>query len=95
MKRLLLFITALFMTAGCSFNGNPQRWPESDPVSGAAAVQGKIAFEASPYFPRLDFCNGEITPTLKLIKKFRTCQQTTEYTCGAASLRRVLDQWGM
>ena len=95
MKRLLLFIMALFMTAGCSFHGNPQRWPESDPVSGAAALQGKIAFETSPYFPRLDFYNGEITPTLKLIKRFRTCQQTTEYTCGAASLRMVLDHWGM
>ena len=88
-----LFI-AVFLAAGCSFN-NPQKWPETDPVSGAAALQGKITHRTSPYYPRLNFYRGGFSPTLKLIKGFRTCQQTTEYTCGAASLRMVLDHWKM
>ena len=91
-----LFFLAVVLTAvGCSSGTPPQKWPESDPISGAAALQGKIAFESSLYYPRHDFYNGDITPTLKLIKGFRTCQQTTEYTCGAASLRMVLDHWDL
>ena len=93
---VLFFFLAAFLTAvGCSSGTLPQKWPESDPVSGAAALQGKIRFESSPYYPRHDFYNGGVTPMLKLIEGFRTCQQTTEYTCGAASLRMVLDHWGL
>ena len=87
----LLILTA----AGCASNGVPQKWPESDPVSGAAEKLNQPAGKKSPYYPRLDFRKGGFSPTLKLITDFRTRQQTTEYTCGAASLLMVLDHWNL
>lgn len=48
------------------------------------------------YYLHPDFFNGcHISPTLKLIKEFKTCQQTTEYTCGVASLQMVLNHWNL
>lgn len=37
----------------------------------------------------IDFCDPELTPDLHLIPAFATYQQTTEYTCGAASARNM------
>lgn len=51
--------------------------------------------QKSPYYPRLDFFHGAVTPTLLLIKHFRTYRQTTEYTCGAAALWMLLNHWGI
>ena len=94
MSRIIL-PAVILMTGGCMAARSVQKWPESAPVSGAAAMLGKADRKNSPYYPHHDFFKGGITPTLKLIKGFRTCQQTTECTCGAASLRMVLDHWGM
>ena len=93
--RALLFTIIIILTAGCSSRIPPQQRQESASVSGAAAIRGKVTQKGSPYYRHPDFYNGGITPTLKLIKRFRTCKQTEEYTCGAASLRMVLDHWNL
>lgn len=92
---LMIFTAAAIFAAGCLSEPSTQKWPESAPVSGAAALLDKNTIQTSPYYTRHDFYNGGSSPTLKQIKKFRTCQQTTEYTCGAASLWMVLNHWGM
>ena len=55
----------------------------------------QISKKTSPYYNHLDFFNGNITPTLKIIKKFKTYQQSTDFTCGAASLLMVLNHWNI
>jgi hypothetical protein len=47
----------------------------------------------SPYFAHPDIYNMESTDTLTVIPNFETYQQTTEYSCGAASALMVLNHY--
>lgn len=88
-------VASMLVAAGCQTTyGTRQQWPENAPVSGAAKYARSLDRTSSPYYPRLDFYNGGFSPTLKLLREFRTCQQTTEYTCGAAAVWMVLNYWG-
>ena len=63
--------------------------------SGASCYDGMDDHFGSPYFSHLDVYNMTSTDTLTIIPNFETYQQTTEYTCGAASTLMVLNQYGV
>jgi predicted double-glycine peptidase len=58
---------------------------------GADSVERDGDHEASPYFSRLDYYNMESTETLTILPRFRTYQQTSEWSCGVAASLMVLD----
>ncbi len=61
---------------------------------GAAAFAGKTDHPASRYYVFNDYFNMESDETLHILTHFQTYQQTTEYTCGAASALMVLNWFG-
>ena len=61
---------------------------------GADAFDHAMDHAGSPYYTMIDFYDLEPTPELHLIPGFATYQQTTEYTCGAASALMVLNHFG-
>ncbi|OPJ57243.1 C39 family peptidase [Alkalithermobacter paradoxus] len=48
----------------------------------------------SPYFTQLDVYNLKSNDTLTILPKFKTYQQTTEYTCGPCCILMVLHHFG-
>ena len=63
--------------------------------SGATSYQNAGDHFVSQYYTHPDFYNMKSTDTLTIIPKFATYQQTTEYTCGAASSVMVLNHYGV
>ena len=63
--------------------------------AGASSFQNLLDAEESPYYVRRDYYDMESSGTLHLIPKFRTYQQTTEYSCGCAAALMVLDHYGI
>ena len=61
---------------------------------GAAAFSGKLDHKNSRYYVFNDYYNMESDETLHILSHFKTYQQTTEYTCGAASALMVLNWFG-
>ena len=53
---------------------------------GAYMSQGKHDIIDSPYFKYVDIFNTKSKGSLILLEKYKTYQQTSEYTCGIASL---------
>ena len=103
-KKIFLFTCGLFfLLAG--FGGGKQAaafddshkipYPTDIVLEGAASVDRLADAEDSPYFPRLDFYNMKSGGSLKILENFKTFQQTTEVTCGPASLIMVLEHYGM
>ncbi len=63
-------------------------------TSGASSYKGMGNITNSVYFPTLDFYNMKSTDYLTLLPKYKTYQQTTEYTCGPVSAMTVLHHFG-
>jgi len=61
---------------------------------GADSVERWGDHDGSPYFSRIDFYNAKPTDTLVILEKFRTQQQTTEWSCGVTTALMVLDWYG-
>lgn len=53
-------------------------------VSGPAKVAGKGNIDRSPYYVQMDFYNMKSEGSLTILPRFKTYQQTTEYTCAPA-----------
>lgn len=49
----------------------------------------------SPYWKTMDFFHMEDTDSLRILTGFETLQQSTEWTCGLASARMVMNWYGM
>lgn len=64
------------------------------PEDGADSVERQLDHVDSPYFSRPDFYNMESTDTLTILPKFRTLQQSSEWSCGVTSALMVLDYYG-
>lgn len=62
--------------------------------SGASAYQNSGDHTDSIYFAHPDYYNMTSTDTLTILTNFKTYQQTTEYTCGPASVLMVLNYFG-
>lgn len=95
---LLLVGTCLMgmTTYGKSAKENIIPFPEGYDYlsSGASSYDGLGNVGKSPYFPVFDFYNMKGTDNLTLLSKFKTYQQTTEYTCGAVAGLTVLHHLG-
>lgn len=102
----LLLILSLFLISACSGNSSDSadkdigkhqiEYPKSYKTdeAGASSYDGSNDTENSPYFKKLDFYNMESKDSLTIIPKFKTYQQTTEYSCGPASAVMVLEHFG-
>jgi hypothetical protein len=64
------------------------------PDDGADSVERSGDHPDSPYFSSVDFYNAESTDTLTILPKFKTLQQTSEWSCGVATALTVLDFYG-
>jgi hypothetical protein len=63
------------------------------PEDGADSIERDGDHKDSPYFNRVDFYNAQSTDTLTIIPKFKTMQQSSEWSCGVASALMVLDYY--
>ena len=61
---------------------------------GADSVERDGDQKESPYFKHPDFYNMKSTSTLTLLPKFKTIQQTSEWSCGVDSELMVLQYYG-
>ena len=72
----------------------PQKYGNSPSLDGASSFCGITEHPQSRYYVANDFFHMKSDATLHLLSQFRTYQQTTEYTCGAASALMVLNWFG-
>ena len=63
-------------------------------TAGASAADNMGDYANSPYFSQLDFYNMPSGGSLVLLEKFKTYQQTTEWSCGNAAAIMVLNYFG-
>lgn len=66
-----------------------------DPDGGADSFNGSADYPNSKYWPYYDYYNMESNDNLTFISKFKTFQQTTENSCGAASAYMVSNYYGV
>lgn len=98
-KRMLsMTLVSLFLLmAGCAAP-TARTVPVLEPVDGEVAAAAEVAHEGdvkrSPYYASPDYYNGNVSKTLHLIKRFKTYQQTSERSCGAACTLMTLAWFG-
>lgn len=73
---------------------NQKACQTADQEEGAAAFSGMLNHKNSRYYVFNDYYNMESDDTLHILSHFQTYQQTSEYTCGAASALMVLNWFG-
>ncbi|MCL1897071.1 MAG: C39 family peptidase [Clostridiales bacterium] len=61
---------------------------------GADSVERDGDHKNSPYFNNIDFYNSKPTDTLIILEKFKTQQQTSEWSCGVSTALMVLNWYG-
>jgi len=64
-------------------------------VAGAAAAELEHGSKSHLYNMPLDFYQGNYDNTVRIVKNFRTYQQTSEYSCGPACLLMLLAYYGL
>ena len=68
-------------------------------VGGPLGIEGTADsgnYNYSPYYNFYDYYNGEgPTNTLKILKNYKTIQQSTEWTCGCTSALMAMEWFGM
>ncbi len=64
-------------------------------ISGASSYNHSGDHADSPYFAHPDVYNLENTENLTVLNRFKTYQQTTEYSCGNAAALMVLTHYGV
>ena len=72
----------------------PEKYGNRPEEDGASSFAGKTDHPNSRYYVFNDFFNMESDETLHILTHFKTYQQTTEYTCGAACSLMVLNWFG-
>ncbi len=103
MKKTFAFLLALLLCAGtvlsCSAENRtilpPGGYPTSLDDEGADAYNGALDHPGSRYYANVDYFWLEPDENLRILPQFRTYQQSTEYTCGAASALMVLYRYGV
>ena len=98
-KRIVLLFCLWFSFLECAdqtvVESNRIPFPPDIVLDGAAAIQSRVDILDSPYFPRIDFFNMKSTGSLILLERFRTFQQTTEFTCGPSTIVMLLHHYGI
>lgn len=59
-------------------------------IEAAAAINGKLNIQPSPYYRHPNFYDSKPTSTIALLEKFKTYQQTNNGSCGASAALMVL-----
>jgi len=104
MKKFLSLILAamLLLCAVSAFaDGNYSDEMKFDDGADLSAEDGADSVERlgdhvnSPYFNTVDVYNMTSTDTLTVLPKFKTIQQSSEWSCGAASALMVLEYYGL
>lgn len=103
MKKTAAFLLALLLCTGVFFSCfaenrtilPPGGYPTSLDDEGADAYNGALDHPGSRYYANVDYFWLEPDENLRILPQFRTYQQTTEYTCGAASALMVLYRYGV
>lgn len=72
----------------------PKKYGNSPSLDGASSFGGITEHSQSRYYVANDFFCMKSDATLHVLSQFQTYQQTTEYTCGAASALMVLNWFG-
>ncbi len=72
----------------------PEKYGDNPQKDGASSFGGITDHNRSRYYVSNDFYNMKSEGSLHLLSHFETYQQTTEYTCGAASALMVLNWFG-
>ena len=72
----------------------PAKYGERSLLDGAAAFNGAADHGQSRYYVANDYFQMKSDATLHILSRFQTYQQTTEYTCGAASALMVFNWFG-
>ena len=75
-----------FLLAAGGQAGETIPFPPGIELGGAASYLGTVDHPNSPYYAQLDVYNLANTSTRTVLRRFKTYQQTTEYTCGPAAL---------
>lgn len=99
---LILTLCLLAAAAGCGAGRvaekhtipYPEEYPSHQDELGADAFAELLDDPDSVYYTAGDYYNAKSGGTLHILEHFETYQQTTEYTCGAASARMVLHHFG-
>jgi hypothetical protein len=106
-RKIIIVAAALFLAlamAGCTDPYGSGNFTEDmkigygkdiSPADGADSVERMGDHPNSPYFAKLDFYNMEPLGTLTILPKFKTIQQTSEWSCGAAAAEMAIDYFGM
>ena len=72
----------------------PEKYGDRPSQEGASSFAGVTDHRQSRYYVANDFFRMKSDATLHILSRFQTYQQTTEYTCGAASALMVLNWFG-
>lgn len=62
---------------------------------GPDSVERQGDHQNSPYFYNLDFYNMESSDTLTILPKFKTVQQTSEWSCGVTCVLMIMNYYDM
>lgn len=81
-------------TSAASTIPYPQKYGSEPERDGASSFAGTIDHPQSRYYVANDYFRMKSDATLHILTGFQTYQQTTEYTCGAASALMVLNWFG-
>lgn len=106
MKKLVVWLLVLCMTfclvsASAEEAGNytdEMKFDDQCDLSeedGSDSVERMGDHEGSPYFNHIDFYNMESTDALTILPRFKTIQQSSEWSCGVASALMVLEWYGL
>jgi hypothetical protein len=63
-------------------------------IDGAHSLIGKVNVKDSKYFKTLDYYNMVSDENLTILPKFKTFQQSTEYSCGPSCISMILNYYG-
>ena len=100
MKKWLAILCCTVLLCACSTNGTNENekvqgnYTDEMKISyavdlseedGADSVERDGDHPGSPYFSQIDFYNLESTDTLTILPKFKTMQQTSEWSCGVTA----------
>ena len=72
----------------------PEKYGNCPDLDGASSFGGTADHLQSRYYVQNDYFHMKSDATLHILHQFQTYQQTTEYTCGAASALMVLNWFG-
>jgi len=93
----LAIAAMLVMLSGCASSGNytdEMKIPyktDLSPDDGADSVEREGDHKDSAYFSTLDFYNMSDTASLTILEKFKTQQQTSEWSCGVTTALMTLE----